>query len=776
MAREPEDQGILNSTDKRTTGAEDDGKSPLLDRRSYLKLTGATAASAVAATGMTSAANDYDVIEVGAGETFRKDLSSGETWENVLIDITAQGASYRITATADNWAIRNVGIRGQLDSTPGSQNFVVSVPSSGASGLIENVYLPGTSYSRSTSPFPSGIYVHFNHAGDLEVRNYYAANLPSHGIYGSDPGNRNNNGNGGTVRIHDSYVADTENSGFRIGSDGSYVDNCVSFRTVRGLWSRWANTEARGCDFGDNNTDIVVGQSGYSQSSTVTLDGTTCFGSVIEANGSLNGSSAGTPEERIPEGCPETAEAAASGGQPVNLEDLPENTLTITGQGEPTKYHFETSGELAQNPERGDLQRHDAIDGTTASGWVTRTNNVDGYRFDGELVDLGFDQGVATVTVNGQEVDPADYGVDASEADSEPEADHTLTITGQGEPTRYHFETSGTIERNPERGDLQRHDTIDDTTASGWVTRTNNVDGYRFDGDLLEVGFEQGAATVELDGEEIDPADYNGEAALDNLLLVDGVGTSGGTRYEFAVSGAAEKSDEKGATIDDADVIDSGTVTGSVAGWRDAFRFSGDLEDLTVDGSARVYVNGEQVDPSDYGAERPHVLTVVGNGSPANYEVTVDGTIDKALGDGSDETAIRSETVAEGSIERGVQRFRFSGTISDFTFVEGSAHVYVDAERLDPDEIGDADLLPHAIVIDGTEADGESTYSFEITGDVIASNYRDATVDEDDAIEGTSVTAAVDSGLDAYWFDGDIVDFRLAGDADVDVEYDVRSQ
>ena len=775
MAREPEDQGSLNSPGERITGDGDDGKSSLLDRRSYLKLTGATAASAVAAVGATSAANDYDVIEVGAGETFRKSLSRGETWENVLIDITARGASYRITATTDNWTIRNVGIRGQLDSTPGSQNFVVYVPSSGATGVIENVYLPGTSYSRSTSPFPSGIYVHFNHAGDLLVKNYYAANLPSHGIYGSDPGNWNNNGNGGTVRIHDSYAADTENSGFRIGSDGSYVDNCVSFRTVRGLWSRWANTEARGCDFGDNNTDIVVGQSGYSQSSTVTLDGTTCFGTVSEANGNLNGSSAGTPQERIPEGCPTTAEEAASGGQPVNLEDLPENTITITGQGEPTKYHFETSGELTRNPERGTLQTHDAIDGTTASGWVTRTSNVDGYRFDGELVDLGFDQGVATVTVNGQEIDPSQFGADDGTT-SEPEADHTLTITGQGEPTKYYFETSGTIERNPDRGDLQAHDTIDDTTASGWVTRTENVDGYRFDGELLEVGFEQGAATVELDGEEIDPDDYNGEAALDNLLLVDGVGTSGGTRYEFSVSGAAEKSNEEGATIDDADTIESGTVTGSVAGWRDAFRFSGDLEELTVDGSARVYVNDERVDPSDYGEDQPHVLTVVGNGSPASYEVSVDGTIDPALGDDSESTTVLSENTAEGSIERGVQRFRFSGTISDFTFVDGTAHVYVDADRIDPDEIGDSDLLPHAIVFDGTEAAGESTYAFEIDGEVIASNYRDATVDEDDAIEGTSVTGTVDSGLDAYWFDGDIAGFHLNGEANVDVEYNVRSQ
>lgn len=678
MTREAEYQEGGNISDTRHTDERDGGNRSLLDRRSYLKLTGVAAVAAV--PGATSAATGYDVVEVNAGDTFQKTLSQGETWENVLIDISAQGAGYRITATTDNWTIRNIGIRGQLDSTPGSQNFVVQVPSSGATGVIENVYLPGTAYSRSTSPFPSGIYVHFNHAGDLEIRNLYAENLPSHGVYGSDPGSPTNNGNGGTVRVHDSYVADTENSGFRIGSDGSYVDNCVSFRTVRGLWSRWANTEARGCDFGDNGTDIVVGQSGYSRSSTVTLDGSTRFETVAEANGTLKGSSAGTPQERIPASCPQTAEEAASGSTSSSSSntpsaDLPENTLTITGQGEPTKYYVETTDTIARNPDRGNLQQHDVIDGTSATGWVTTPDNVDGFRFDGELVD---------------------------------------------------------------------------------------------------VRFEQGAARVEVNGTEIDPATYGGESTLDNVLLVDGVGTFGETNYEFTVGGAVERSNANGASINDADRINSGTVTGSVGGWRDAFRFSGELQKLSVEGNAQVYVNGEAVNPADYGVELPHMLTIVGNGTPSKYEVSVDGTIDWSQDDGSVDTATISGSSANGSIERGYQRFRFSGSVTDITFTEGSAHVYIDSKRVDPDEYNGQNRPPHAIVIDGTGVDGTSTYSFKTDGNVVASNYRDASIDAGDVIEGTSVSGSVENSLDAYWFDGNITDFQLTGDANVDVEYNAR--
>lgn len=264
------------------------------------------------------------------------------------------------------------------------------------------------------------------------------------------------------------------------------------------------------------------------------------------------------------------------------------------------------------------------------------------------------------------------------------------------------------------------------------------------------------------------------DTSLENTIIFDGVGTSGGSRYEFSVTGTVEKSTDKGASINDDDTIDGGQVTGSVGGWRDAFRFSGELEALTVDGQANVYVNGDRINPANYGDEQSQVLTIVGNGVYSEYEFTTNGSIEKIEGDGG---TVVSDGRAEGAIERDVHRFRLTGELGDFTFHEGETQVYLDKQRIDPaDYTGDNALPSNAIVIDGTDATNRSTYSFTIDGTVSKAVYRGATIDESDEIDNETVRGVTDAGtVDAYWFDGMIGDFSLAGDADVDVEYDARS-
>jgi len=270
--------------------------------------------------------------------------------------------------------------------------------------------------------------------------------------------------------------------------------------------------------------------------------------------------------------------------------------------------------------------------------------------------------------------------------------------------------------------------------------------------------------------------DTNDEPDLPNLLLVDG-SPSDATRYEFTVSGEVEHSNAKGASIDDGDTIDGSTVQGSVGDWKDAFRYAGELEELTVDGPGSVLVNGEAVDPADYGQEKPHVLEVVGSGTPTSYEITVDGAIELAS---TDEPATEATTVSGTTVQSSVtdetQTFRFSGELTDITVTDGEAAVMLDGEQIDPSEYGDQELPPHALVIDGVDTDGPSTYSFEIDGTVVKSTYQDASMDDGDVIDGTTVRGAVYNWIDAYWFDGDIADFRLRGDANVDVQYNARDQ
>ncbi|MFC7045716.1 hypothetical protein ACFQH6_10130 [Halobacteriaceae archaeon GCM10025711] len=84
---------------------------------------------------------------------------------------------------------------------------------------------------------------------------------------------------------------------------------------------------------------------------------------------------------------------------------------------------------------------------------------------------------------------------------------------------------------------------------------------------------------------------------LPNVLSVEGGSPDQVATYAFTVGGEVKKSTDRGASINDEDTIDGSSVEGAVAGGTDSFRFSGDLTDLSTDGSPTVYLNGEQVDP-----------------------------------------------------------------------------------------------------------------------------------------------------------------------------------
>ncbi len=65
----------------------------------------------------------------------------------------------------------------------------------------------------------------------------------------------------------------------------------------------------------------------------------------------------------------------------------------------------------------------------------------------------------------------------------------------------------------------------------------------------------------------------------------------------------------------------------------------------------------------------PHRVTIVGHGVPTSFEITVDGTIEAADATG---TAVVSEHAAEGAIEAGTARFRFSGDMANARVLDRS--------------------------------------------------------------------------------------------------------
>lgn len=66
----------------------------------------------------------------------------------------------------------------------------------------------------------------------------------------------------------------------------------------------------------------------------------------------------------------------------------------------------------------------------------------------------------------------------------------------------------------------------------------------------------------------------------------------------------------------------------------------------------------------------PNRVTIVGRGVPSNYELSVDGELEMVDADPLEEAVIVSGGAAEGAIETGVQRFRFSGQMANVKLVD----------------------------------------------------------------------------------------------------------
>lgn len=76
----------------------------------------------------------------------------------------------------------------------------------------------------------------------------------------------------------------------------------------------------------------------------------------------------------------------------------------------------------------------------------------------------------------------------------------------------------------------------------------------------------------------------------------------------------------------------------------------------------------------------PNLITVVGRGIPSNFELSVAGDIEMITDDPVKEATIVSDGVVEGSIEVGVQQFRFSGQLANVRTVDWNGIEGMEAE------------------------------------------------------------------------------------------------
>ena len=414
MAREGTGLGERETNAGADESAVFGGNSGLLHRRGYLRAAAATAAGTVAALAASgsASASEYETITVDAGDHRVIRVGAGETLENVLIDVTADGASATIDAHAPNTTIRNVGIEGRMDDPP--TGIIGVSDTGGGTSIVENVYV-GDGASRGHR-HGLGIWTSPQHTGHLVVDRVNIQEMGDNSFYCSGPGGR------GSVAFTNCYSANSWVSHFRLAR--GTVENCVALNDERhedgrGVWA-WSPgpVEVRDCDFEMNGRHyaIVAGANG-SASEVRVADSqfdTDFHGGIRRASGSsveLHGENGHEPDgSRIPEGCPTSAAEAAAGGSATGHDP---HRLELAGQ---FAYRVEVDGAIEPAPDHAEwLTEGESYGDDWAEWWLSGNDDArTEWQFTGEITDLVIDDlegetDVRYVRIDGEDVDPEDF-------------------------------------------------------------------------------------------------------------------------------------------------------------------------------------------------------------------------------------------------------------------------------------------------------------------------------------------------------------------------------
>lgn len=221
-----------------------------VSRRAYLRTVGAatTVATGGSLASATAAGSDHRTVEVPPGEHVSVDVPDGGTLENVLYDVTADGASVFFNANGNDWTMRNVGVRGVHDT--GEALMHASVPDAGGTGVVENVYF-GDGSNDGTA---IGIWVDGTgsdaHRGTVVFDRVHVARFANNGIYGSGPGVHLGPDDAGEVHVRNSLARNNNIAQIRLGTSGSTITNSLALvdddvppneddiANGRGLWLR----------------------------------------------------------------------------------------------------------------------------------------------------------------------------------------------------------------------------------------------------------------------------------------------------------------------------------------------------------------------------------------------------------------------------------------------------------------------------------------------------------------------------------------------------------
>ncbi len=765
--------------------------------------------------------------------------------ENVSLqqtDDTATGAGV-VFASDDGLHIEDFEILG-FNGRGAMRGMSAKIYDSDGEGVIKRYVRKGNS---AVGDYPSGtqaLLIDPGHEGTLYLRDLHIENAGENGVYASrTPGN---------VRVEGGFFKNNDVASIRICGEGDYVEDATfivdtdaatgnegTYDNARALWVEsktkgYSGGYAENCEFilrsADNSGGLIRidGTAGAFDVRNCRLHNETVFATLLAKESGVSGPKKVTIENTsittnsdaqrrgaleiegrngstITDCCVATQ---GSGYDGIVFNDSTGNAIrrtTVDASGEPIVFN-NASAQTSSISYSGSCPLPDASGGGSQDGGGDGSGDTsDGSDGSGDTSDSSDGSGD---TSDGTDNTSDGTGDGARGSDQES----TLHIEGTGEFASYEFSVSGAVRQDPET-ELAGPDTVGESSGSGAVA--GGTDGYLVTGTIESFEFTEGSADVVLDGEQVDPASLGGTDTGGSSTFSGSSGDSetssgddsGSSSTASATSGAqstlhvvgtgefasyelrAESIEQDPETeLAGPDTISGSSASGSVAGGTDGYLVTG-LESFEfTSGSAKVYLDGTEVSPTDIGggatttstddgssteddsgsassgdsgSGEAAALHVVGTGEFASYEFSTSGTVEQ-----DPETELAgpdtiSGSSASGSVAGGTDGYLVTGTIESFEFTEGSAEVYLNDEQVDPASLGGTDVAaargrPRTLAIGRTDGAARS-YQLQVTDAVEGVDAGDAVVD------GTTVSGRLDREADVIRFSGDVDGFDLDG-------------
>ncbi len=675
----------------------------------------------------------FKVPEIFNEKVFVIDRGDGLLFENIDIDLTAYGATPGLHLAADdNLQIHDVEFIGQginpvevpqecgntaIDSCNLNPEitdaFFPIVRSPDGTGLVRNIVAKNAGIMGAYSRI--GTWIGIDSEGTIKLENCRFEGFSGNGLYCS----RTN----GVVQVEGGTFRNNDISQVRLGSEGSYVDGAnivVDFNnsdspnpedTLNARGIRFEGTKIASSGPKARNCEINIVSAPNTEGGIVATR--TCgdfgvFDTRIQVD--IDGVPAITAKEPVGEfGYPAPPEPHFATIRNVNV--------TGNAAGREAIYI---------NQRRSSLIEDSCIEQNSSNRDGVMIRNLENGTVRRSTIDV---TGEPIITESSS-VETGSIVTDESSC-PRPTGSKVLTIEGTGSRATYSFAVSGTLQKSGARGaTIDDNDVLSGRRATGQVGQGGR-DSYVFTGEITTFTLD-GDATILLNDQLIDPGEF-----LPRTLIIDGDGSR--TDYTFTVSGNLEG---KGLTREDR--ISGSTATGAVGGGRDKYRFSGEVTDFSISGDATVYLDGEEIDPTQL---LTHTLTIDGDGSRTDYTFTVSGNLE---GKGLTREDRISGSTAIGAVGGGQDSYRFSGDIIDFS-ITGDATVFLD----------DMEISTLTITSDS----GRYSYEFSVSGNLAKSTAMDASIDDNDIISGNTATGqGGGGGRDSYIFTGNISNFEATGD------------